>query len=82
VTIQAEEDCEVLVLEGQHLERVYEVCPKLNLIVDCLVGKDITRKLYCTSDLANSIVNNKVGTSQYARSMSIAPANFGKGENN
>jgi hypothetical protein len=80
VTIQAEEDCEVLVLEGQHLERVYEVCPKLNLIVDCLVGKDITRKLYCTSDLANSIVNNKVGTSQYARSMSIAPANFGKGK--
>ena len=80
MTIQAEEDCEVLVFEGHLLDRVYEVCPKLSLIIDCLVGKDITRKLYCTSDLANIIVNNKLGNSQYARSMSIAPANFGKGE--
>ena len=45
VTIRAEEDSEVLVLDGHSLDRVFEVTPKLSLIIDCLVGKDITRSV-------------------------------------
>jgi hypothetical protein len=39
VTISADEDSEVLVFDGHDLDRVYEVTPKLSLILDCLVGK-------------------------------------------
>ena len=80
VTIVAEEDCQVLVFDGYHLDRVYEVCPKLNLILDCLVGKDINQKLYSTCDLANSIMNEKNGAAQRNRGLSIAGPNFGKGK--
>ena len=38
VTVVAEEDCEVLVFDVHHLDRVYEICPKFNLILDCLVS--------------------------------------------
>ena len=43
MTIKADEDSEILVFDGHNLDRVYEVTPRLSLIIDCLVAKDITR---------------------------------------
>jgi hypothetical protein len=45
--------------------------------IDLKVGKDITRKLYCTSDLANSIINEK---SHMTIKASTSGPNFGKGK--
>jgi len=50
---------------------------KMFLEIDFKVGKDITRKLYCTSDLANSIINEK---SHVMRRPSLSGPNFGKGK--
>jgi len=46
-------DCEVLVFDEETLERVFDDAPKMRFVVDCLVAKDISKKLYAVSDIAN-----------------------------
>ena len=57
VTIEATTPCRVLVLRRRDLEVAFETVPSLRMLIDCLVGKDIAKKLYATSDNVGSIKN-------------------------
>ena len=50
VTLDAVNDCKVLRLSESNVRRAFEVDPDLEFLVDCLVSKDITRKLYVIND--------------------------------
>ena len=43
-------DCQVLRLSDANVRRVFESDPELEFLVNCLVSKDITRKLYVIND--------------------------------
>lgn len=46
VSINAVYDCQILALPTWHLERVFMEVPSIKFVMKCLVGRDITRKLY------------------------------------
>ena len=50
VTLDAVNDCKVLRLSESNVRRAFEDDPDLEFLVDCLVSKDITRKLYVIND--------------------------------
>ncbi|XP_017773183.1 PREDICTED: blood vessel epicardial substance-B-like [Nicrophorus vespilloides] len=50
VTITAEEDCVYLCWPRMRLERVLRHRPMLKTILDCIIGKDITQKLYSLNE--------------------------------
>ena len=50
VTLDAVNDCKVLRLSESNVRRAFEEDPDLEFLVDCLVSKDITRKLYVIND--------------------------------
>ena len=45
-------------LNRRDLEAAFEFIPGLRMLIDCLVGKDIAKKLYATSDNVCSIKDN------------------------
>ena len=45
----------MLVLNRRDIESAFEIVPGLRILIDCLVGKDIAKKLYATSDNVCSI---------------------------
>ena len=53
--MEATTPCRLLVLDRRDLEIAYATVPSLRMIVDCLVGKDVAKKLYATSDNVCSI---------------------------
>lgn len=55
VTTEATIPCRLLVLNRRDVENAFEVVPGLRMLMECLVGKDIAKKLYATSDNVCSI---------------------------
>ena len=45
----------MLVLNRRDVEAAFQVVPSLKMLFDCLIGKDIAKKLYATSDNVCSI---------------------------
>ena len=45
----------MLVLNRRDVEAAFQVVPSLKMLLDCLIGKDIAKKLYATSDNVCSI---------------------------
>ena len=50
MSLDAVNDCQVLRLSDANVRRVFESDPELEFLVNCLVSKDITRKLYVIND--------------------------------
>ena len=50
VTLDAVNDCKVLRLSDANVRHVFDEDPDLKFLVNCLVSKDITRKLYVIND--------------------------------
>ena len=50
VTLDAVNDCQVLRLSDANVRHVFAEDPDLKFIVNCVVSKDITRKLYIIND--------------------------------
>ena len=50
MTLDAVNDCKVLRLSESNVRRAFAEDPDLEFLVDCLVSKDITRKLYVIND--------------------------------
>ena len=50
VTLDAVNDCKVLRLSDANVLRVFDEDPDLKFLVNCVVSKDITRKLYVIND--------------------------------
>ena len=55
VTTEATIPCRLLVLNRRDVEAAFQVVPSLKMLLDCLIGKDIAKKLYATSDNVCSI---------------------------
>ena len=55
VTTEATIPCRLLVLNRRDIEAAFEDVPSLKMLLDCLIGKDIAKKLYATSDNVCSI---------------------------
>ncbi|XP_045513203.1 blood vessel epicardial substance-like [Pieris brassicae] len=73
VTVVAEEVCTCLCWPRMRLERVLRHRPFLKVVLDCLIGKDITHKLYSVSEglgLGTS-GDNDGPTSHLTRSASV-----------
>ena len=45
-------------LNRRDVDAAFEVVPGLRMLIDCLLGKDIAKKLYATSDNVLSIKDN------------------------
>ena len=66
MTLDAVNDCKVLRLSEPNVRRAFEEDPDLAFLVDCLVSKDITRKLYVIND--NVYSASKRARSNYCNS--------------
>ena len=53
VSVEAISECKVLILEENSLEKAFDSYPRLRFVLDGLVGKDVAKKLYAVSDIAN-----------------------------
>ncbi len=53
VSIEAVTDCKMLVLDQDNLEKAFDTEPSLHFVLDCLVGKDVSQKLYSVSDVTS-----------------------------
>lgn len=58
VSVEAACECQLLVFESAYLEKVFESDSRLRFIMDCLVGKDVSKKLYAVSDMTSSSYMN------------------------
>ena len=55
VTIDATIPCRLLVINRRDVEEAFVQVPGMRMLMDCLVGKDVAKKLYATSDNVCSI---------------------------
>ncbi|KAF7268005.1 hypothetical protein GWI33_018806 [Rhynchophorus ferrugineus] len=84
VTITAEEDSTYLCWSRMKLERVLRHRPMLKTVLDSIIGKDITQKLYALnehlsdiSDERNRGKRNEIWAKTHNRSMSLDAVNTG-----
>ncbi|XP_050306885.1 blood vessel epicardial substance-B-like [Anthonomus grandis grandis] len=84
VTITAEEDCTYLCWSRMKLERVLRHRPMLKTVLDCVIGKDITQKLYALNEHLSGLSEersrgkrNALWAKTNSRSMSMDAVNTG-----
>ncbi|XP_057665400.1 blood vessel epicardial substance-B-like [Diorhabda carinulata] len=84
VTITAEEDSVYLCWPRMKLERVLRHRPMLKVVLDSLIGKDITQKLYALNEHLSGLNDkrergqrNKLWARTHSRSMSLDAVNTG-----
>ncbi|KAJ8960862.1 hypothetical protein NQ318_020160 [Aromia moschata] len=83
VTITAEEDSVYLCWPRMKLERVLRHRPMLKVIMDCIIGKDITQKLYALNEHLSGLSDErergkrKQWAKTNSRSMSMDAVNTG-----
>lgn len=84
VTITAEEDCVYLCWPRMKLERVLRHRPLLKVVLDCIIGKDITQKLYSLNEHLSGLDNERkrakteeLWARAHNRSMSMDAVNTG-----
>ncbi|XP_073951380.1 LOW QUALITY PROTEIN: popeye domain-containing protein 1-like [Choristoneura fumiferana] len=73
VSVVAEEVCTCVCWPRMRLERVLRHRPALKVVLDCLIGKDITHKLYSVSEglTASGAPERDEGTAHLTRSASV-----------
>ncbi|XP_053602958.1 blood vessel epicardial substance-like [Plodia interpunctella] len=72
VTVIAEEVCTCICWPRMRLERVLRHRPSLKVVLDCLIGKDITHKLYSVSEGLSAGVSDREGAQGHlTRSASV-----------
>ncbi|XP_066246450.1 blood vessel epicardial substance-B-like [Euwallacea similis] len=84
VTITAEEDCTYLCWSRMKLERVLRHRPMLKVVLDAIIGKDITQKLYALNEHLSGLTHernrdkrNALWAKTHCRSMSMDAVNTG-----
>ncbi|KAL1497062.1 hypothetical protein ABEB36_008087 [Hypothenemus hampei] len=84
VTITAEEDCIYLCWSRMKLERVLRHRPMLKTVLDAIIGKDITQKLYALNEHLSGLTEerkrdkrNALWAKTHSRSMSMDAVNTG-----
>nr|XP_023019981.1 blood vessel epicardial substance-A-like [Leptinotarsa decemlineata] len=84
VTITAEEDSVYLCWPRMKLERVLRHRPMLKVVLDAIIGKDITQKLYALNEHLSGLSEerergkrNKLWAKTHSRSMSLDAVNTG-----
>ncbi|XP_072940884.1 uncharacterized protein [Epargyreus clarus] len=72
VTVVAEEVCTCVCWPRMRLERVLRHRPSLKVVLDCLIGKDITHKLYSVSEgLSAASAEHETAGAHLTRSASV-----------
>lgn len=84
VTISAEEDSVYLCWSRMKLERVLRHRPILKVVLDCIIGKDITQKLYALNEHLSGLNDERkrerrddMWAKTHNRSMSMDAVNTG-----
>ena len=53
--------CRMLVLSTRDLRSIFEIAPNIKVMMECLVGKDIAKKLYSTIENVSMLPNPTAG---------------------
>ena len=64
VTMEALTPCQILIISNRDLMTEFEQSPNLKVMLQCVVGKDVAKKLYSTIDNASALPKHSNGLSR------------------